>query len=97
MNNTTPEPQPPITPEQLKHAVEGLGTFAWQAGYLEFCYVLGFDSQSSYARDKWTDWKHLQKGLGTFDLNNLLKLITAGHAVPINLGTGDTPAAEQGG
>jgi len=68
-------------PSTLVEIVQGISTFAWQADFIRFCEVCGFQhnpSENSDAQQKWSDFQMLQKGLNAFDLEKLNAIVQAG-------------------
>jgi hypothetical protein len=61
----------------IKTFVEAIGGFAWNNDFYEFCNVLQFNSEHSYALEKWQDFQVLNKALGQFDIQSLHKLVEA--------------------
>lgn len=68
-----------LTPDQLRYVVEGIGTYAWNNGFYEFCQLLGFDLSTSYAMGKWEDFQLMVKGVNALDLEKLMKIVEVGH------------------
>ena len=61
----------------IKAFVEAIGGFAWNNDFYEFCNVLQFNPEHSYALEKWQQFQLLNKALGQFDVQSLYKLVEA--------------------
>lgn len=74
-SSTTSEPI--LNEAFIKAFVEAIGGFAWNNDFYEFCNVLQFNSEHSYALEKWQQFQALNKALGQFDVQSLHKLVEA--------------------
>lgn len=71
---TTPNPE---TVEAINSFTTAISTFAWKADYIKFCEVQEL-TPSTYAEEKYQQFRELVSYLGCFDTESLAKMVEAG-------------------
>lgn len=68
--------------KEVENFCTGVGNFAWNNDFEQFCEVCGFDPNHAYSMGKWEQFRALNRLLSEFDNNIMTKILRTGLKLP---------------
>lgn len=82
MHVTSQQTRIAMTNQQIEQFCMGLGSFAWNNNFEQFCQLCGFNPDHQYSMEKFKKLSELNQLLSQFDNEIMTKIVRAGLKLP---------------